>query len=173
MCVHTLCSSLLNVNSSLCIVVLYWWFVIVWCGFIVKYAAYSYWRFIMLCCVFILWVHHYMLQFQSLQASWAQLRSRQVRSWSDLRATNTETMCLLSQSLSFYSFSVNFDLTANNYEPVLCNNKNIIRSDRPTAYDELVAFSGPAYNGESLHRQIFCLNQQQIIHIMMIPPVVI
>ena len=59
MCVHTLCSSLLNVNSSLCIVVLYWWFVIVWCGFIVKYAAYSYWRFIMLCCVFILWVHHY------------------------------------------------------------------------------------------------------------------
>lgn len=61
MCVHTLCSSLLNVNSSLCIVDLYWWFVIVCCGFIVKYAAYSYWRFIMLCCVFILWVHHYML----------------------------------------------------------------------------------------------------------------
>ena len=60
MCVHTLCSSLLNVNSSLCIVDLYWWFVIVvglslnmlriHTGGSSCYAAYSYCGFIIICC---------------------------------------------------------------------------------------------------------------------------
>lgn len=103
------------------------------------YAAYSYCGFIIICCR----SNHYRPHGRSFVPD--RLDHDQIF----VRRTRRRCVHYHNHFPSIHFQST--DLTANNYEPVLCNNKNIIRSDRPTAYDERVSFRGPAYNGESLH----------------------